>query len=105
MNWQTTMSVVVLVPVGCQHVTCLQGPSLAKDVKQGLLSCSARTGWDDDDEVVAQEAAVVDPYGRLVGVPLAAPVVEGIFGWRWPSTDKRDRCSKPCAFAISMLSL
>lgn len=61
------------------------------------LDCCARAGWDDEDEVVAPEAVVVDPYGRLPGAPLAAPVVEGIFGWRWPSTDKHERYNEDWA--------
>lgn len=43
-----------------------------------------RAGWDDEDEPGVSELPPVDPYGRAPGVPLAAPVVEGIFGWRWP---------------------
>lgn len=45
---------------------------------------SGRAGWDDEDDIAASEVPLVDPYGRVPGVPLAAPVVEGIFGWRWP---------------------
>ncbi|KAL0025228.1 hypothetical protein WJX77_008845 [Trebouxia sp. C0004] len=45
---------------------------------------SGRAGWDDEDDIAASEVPLVDPYGRVPGVPLAAPVVEGLYGWRWP---------------------
>ena len=45
---------------------------------------SGRAGWDDEDDIAASEVPLVDPYGRVPGVALAAPVVEGIYGWRWP---------------------
>lgn len=48
------------------------------------MTC-CRNGWEDEDEPAIPEVALVDPYGRpLPAAPLAAPVVEGIFGWRWP---------------------
>ncbi|KAL3149213.1 hypothetical protein ABBQ32_002039 [Trebouxia sp. C0010 RCD-2024] len=45
---------------------------------------SGRAGWEDDEDVNGNEAPLVDPYGRVPGVPLPAPVVEGLYGWRWP---------------------
>ena len=45
---------------------------------------SGRPAWDDEEEAAVVELPVADPYGRVPGVALAAPVVEGIYGWRWP---------------------
>lgn len=58
---------------------------------------SGRAGWDDEDDVAASEVPLVDPYGRVPGVPLAAPVVEGIFGWRWPLSQQNFDRSAICA--------
>ena len=57
---------------------------------------SGRAGWDDEDDIAANEVPLVDPYGRVPGVPLAAPVVEGIYGWRWPLSQQNFDRSATC---------
>ncbi len=60
---------------------------------------SGRAGWDDEDDIAASEVPLVDPYGRVPGVPLAAPVVEGIYGWRWPLSQQSFDRSAICGRA------
>lgn len=47
---------------------------------------SGRAGWEDEEDVNGTEAPLVNLYGQPPGVPLPAPVVEGLFGWQWPLT-------------------
>lgn len=62
---------------------------------------SGRAGWEDDEDVNGSEAPLLDPYGRVPGVPLAAPVVEGLYGWRWPlSPQELARCFIPATLPI-----
>lgn len=43
-----------------------------------------RAGWDDEEELAGPEVPLIDPYGKVVPPPLPAPVVEAVYGWRWP---------------------
>ena len=45
---------------------------------------SGRAGWDDEEDLAGNEVPLADPYGRVPPPALAAPVVESVYGWRWP---------------------